>query len=199
MASVGSQTRSVSRRASESSGLGRAPNLDCLLTGPTVVVGIESKLTEPLSRHRPVPWSDAYGRESCRALRDHGWLATLDAARAREYCPVYLDANQLLKHALGISRQHLGRERHLVYVYWEPCDGDEVGEVRSHRLEIAGLLDRVGDASPRLHALTYAQLWTEWAELNEIPWLCGHLAALRGRYVRALAPDDHGRSEDLEG
>ncbi len=28
---------------------GRAPNLDCLLTGPAAVVGIESKLTEPLA------------------------------------------------------------------------------------------------------------------------------------------------------
>ena len=30
---------------------GKAPNLDILLTGPAGIIGIESKLTEPLSRH----------------------------------------------------------------------------------------------------------------------------------------------------
>jgi hypothetical protein len=56
---------------------GRAPNLDCLLTGPTIVLGIESKLTEPLAPHLVGRWSDAYRRRSCRALLDEGWLEML--------------------------------------------------------------------------------------------------------------------------
>lgn len=127
---------------------GRAPNLDCLITGPDVVVGIESKLTEPLARHHAKPWSDAYSRESCRALLEGGWRKTLDNARSGAYRTTHLDADQLLKHALGLSKQHPNRERHLMYVYWEPADGDTYEEVRRHRSEVTELRERVGDASP---------------------------------------------------
>jgi len=169
---------------------GRAPNLDCLLTGPAVVVGIESKLTEQLARHRAVQWRDAYSRSSCRALLGGGWLRTFDAARNGEYQPAYLDADQLLKHALGLSKQHPDRQRHLVYVYWEPEDGDEIDEVAAHRREIAELVDRVGDAAPHLHVLTYTELWAQWGQLTDVPWLPDHLAALRKRYSRPLALAD---------
>jgi hypothetical protein len=166
---------------------GRAPNLDCLVTGPDVVAGIESKLTEPLARHHFKPWSDAYGRESCRALLEGGWLKTLDAARAGSYRPVHLDAGQLVKHALGLNKQHPTRERHLAYVYWEPADGGEFEEVRDHRTEVGELLERVGNANPRLHAVTYAELWRQWGILVDVRWLPAHLAALRGRYAVPIA------------
>lgn len=104
---------------------GRAPNLDVLVGGTDVVVGVESKLTETLERHRRPTWSDAYGRESCRALLNDGWLETLDAARTGEYQTKYLGVDQLLKHALGLRTQNPGRDLHLVYVYWEPVDGDQ--------------------------------------------------------------------------
>lgn len=178
---------------------GRAPNLDCLLTGPTVVVGIESKLTEPLAAHPMGSWSDAFGRSSCRALLAGGWLETLDDARSGEYQPVYLDADQLLKHALGLSKQHPDRERHLVYVYWEPANGDQVNEVVAHRREIAELVGRIGDATPHLHALTYAELWTQWEQLPDIPWLREHVTAFRERYARALAGSDHGPRQHTNG
>jgi hypothetical protein len=178
---------------------GWAPDLDCLLTGPSVVVGIESKLTGPPATHPAGRWSDAYGWSSCRALLDDGWLETLDAARSGEYRPIYLDADQLLKHALGLSEQHPDRDRHLVSVYWEPDDGDEVDQVTAHRGEVAELLDRIGHATPHLHALTYAERWAQWEQLNDIPWLPEHLAALRDRYARPLAGPHNGRPEPTEG
>jgi hypothetical protein len=166
---------------------GRPPNLDCLAVGADVVVGVESKLTEPLARHSRRKWSDAYGRDSCRELLTAGWLEALDAARTGQYTPVYLDVSQLLKHALGLSKQNPGRERHLVYVYWEPVDGDDITEVRRHRDEIDDLRRRVGDASPRLHALPYARLWDEWEALSDLPWLGEHVLYLCHRYEVALA------------
>jgi hypothetical protein len=173
---------------------GRAPNLDCLLTGPLVAAGIESKLTEPLAPHPSRSWSEAYGRASSRALLRDGWLETLDSARLGVYEPTYLDAAQLIKHALGLSRQHPDRDLHLIYVYWEPNDGDEIHEVLKHRREVAELLNRVGDSSPCLHALTYTQLWVQWDALTEVPWLPDHLAALRRRYAQPLTPNRHGQS-----
>lgn len=167
---------------------GRAPNLDCLARGRNVVVGVESKLTEPLAAHQPTVWREAYGRDSCRALLSGGWLEALDAARAGEYTPVYLDVDQLLKHALGLSKQNPLLDCHLVYVYWEPTDGDDVEEVRAHRTEVQALLDRVGSARPRLHALPYAQLWDQWASLASLPWLADHIRELRSRYDVAVGP-----------
>lgn len=169
---------------------GCAPNLDCLATGPDVVVGVESKLTETLARHRPTPWSDAYGRWSCRALLTDGWLEALDAARTREYTPEHLDIDQLIKHALGLTKQHPGLDRHLAYVYWEPVNGDELASVRTHRQEVQALVDRIGDASPRLHTLTHTELWSEW-EHSAMPWLSTHLGLLRQRYQLAV----HVRSD----
>jgi hypothetical protein len=174
---------------------GRAPNLDCLLSGPKVVAGIESKLTEPLAPHWPARWSEAYGRATCRALLKGGWRETLDAARSGTYCPAYLDASQLVKHALGLSRQHPDRELHLVYVYWEPDDGDQFDEVWAHRNEVAELLKRVGDASPRLHALSHAELWAQWDTLNDVEWLPHHVSALRRRYAFPLIAEGDVQSQ----
>jgi hypothetical protein len=164
---------------------GRHPNLDGLAVGDDVVMGIESKLTEPLARHGPSSWSDAYGRDSCRALLSGGWQQALDEARTGVYNTEYLDVAQLLKHALGVSKQHPGRERHLLYVHWEPTDGDALPEVRTHRQEVLALHARVGDGSPRLHTLTYAELWAQWEALD-MSWLTEHVDQLGQRYALAL-------------
>jgi hypothetical protein len=162
---------------------GRAPNLDCLASGPKVVVGVESKLTEPLAPHTHRKWSLAYERESCQSLLSAGWVQALKEAIAGTYAPRYLDTDQLLKHALGLSKQHPDVERHLVYVYWEPTDGDQFDVAQEHRAELAAFQERVGDASPHFHAVTHAQLWDEWAALRDIPWLPDHLRQLRDRYA----------------
>jgi len=160
---------------------GRAPNLDCVAIGRGKIVGVESKLTETLGRHKHTKWSDAYGRPTCRALLSDGWLEALDATRAGSYKTTYLDIDQLLKHALGLSKQNPDRERHLVYVFWEPEDGDGIDEVSQHRREVEALLERVGDASPRLHALPYHQLLESWDALG-VAWLRDHVSNLRARY-----------------
>lgn len=74
-----------------------------------------------------------------------------------------------------------------MYVYWEPADGDEFYEVRRHRAEVAELLERVGRASPRLHALTYDDLWNQRDTVEGVSSLPTHLTALRARYGMALA------------
>jgi hypothetical protein len=166
---------------------GRAPNLDCLLIGSDLVFGVESKLTEMLTRHGSGGWSDAYRRESCRALLSDGWLQTLESALSDDYHPQFLGADQLLKHALGISKQHPDRARHLVYVYWEPTDADLYEEFVQHRAEVAEFGDRIAGSSPSFHALTYAELWQQWETLSDEEWLRDHLRALRARYEISLS------------
>lgn len=52
-------------------------------------------------------------------------------------------------------------------------------------MNIAELFNRVGDASPRLHALSYAQLWSQWDAMG-LTWLSAHFHCLRQRYEVAI-------------
>jgi len=161
---------------------GTPPNLDCLLAGPEIVVGVESKLTEPMSPHGHPNWSQAYDRETCRALLSDGWLEVFDEARCGDLDSRYLDADQLIKHALGLSKNHPGTEKHLVYVYWEPEDASLLACSGIHRDEVKRLLERVGDSEPRLHAVSYRELWDEWLRESDDALVPSHVAQLRQRY-----------------
>ena len=156
---------------------GGTPNLDVALDGPEGLVGVESKLTEHLAPVGPRPWRPAYRRPAMAAALDGGWRATFEDLVAGRWAPRYLDAGQLVRHALSLRRAG-----HLVLVFWEPLDGEEHPEVVAHRAEVAELLERVGDAPPRLHALSWAEVLDAWA-----PLMPSHVAALRARYAIKLS------------
>ncbi len=151
---------------------GGTPNLDVALEAGGALAGIESKLTEHLAPKPPRPWRPAYRRPAMAAELRGGWAALFADLLDGRWAPRHLDAGQLVRHALSLRGAH-----DLVLVYWEPADGDELPEVRAHRAEVAELLDRVGDAPPRLHAVPWSRLLDEWA-----PALPAHVAALRERY-----------------
>jgi hypothetical protein len=161
---------------------GGTANLDCFLAADDVMVGVESKLTETLAAHDPVKWRSPYHKPVMRTLLDAGWAEVFESSLAGSWQPKHVGLEQLVKHALALS-SHPARERHLVYVFWEPANGDDHSEVREHRREVAELLERVGDASPRLHVRTYAELLDEWAALDPPEWVSRHVAELRERYV----------------
>lgn len=158
---------------------GRAPNLDCLLTGDGVVVGVESKLTEMLSPHGVRPWQEAYDRATTHALFSGAWSNVYRSAIAGEYRTRRLGVDQLLRHALGICRQNPGVERHLVYLYWEPANGSDIEDVIEHRREVEEFASRVDEGCIRFHAMTFAELWAEWEDSGQIE----HVTALRSRYA----------------
>ncbi len=151
---------------------GGTPNLDVALDGPEGLVGVESKLTEHLAPLGRRPWRPAYHRPAMAAALEGGWRATFSDLVAGRWAPRYLDAGQLVRHALSLRRA--GR---LVLVFWEPVDGDDHAEVVAHRAEVAELVARVGDAPPCLSALTWAEVFDAWA-----PLVPAHVAALRARY-----------------
>ena len=70
---------------------------------------------------------------------------------------------------------------HLVYVYWEPIDEEQLAEVASTGMRLRTMRAR-GKASPRLHALSYSELWSSWEAMSGVDWLPDHVAALRERY-----------------
>ena len=158
---------------------GGTPNLDVALPAADRFVGVESKLTEHLAPLRARAWPPAYRRPAMAAELDGGWAAVFADLLEGRWAPRFLDAAQLVRHALSLRPLRAGSaEQHLVLLFWEPADGDELPEVREHRAEVAELLARLGDdAVPRLHALSYAELLATWAPLRP-----DHVAALRARY-----------------
>lgn len=134
---------------------GGTPNLDVALDAPGRVVGVESKLTEHLAPAPARAWRPAYRRPAMAAALDGGWAEVFAALLEERWAPQYLDAAQLVKHALSL--RGAAPATHLVLLFWEPANGDEHREVHAHREEVGELLTRLGDgASPHLHALSYA-------------------------------------------
>jgi hypothetical protein len=162
---------------------GGEANLDCVLMTSGSLVGIESKLTETLAAHDPVEWRSPYLEPKMETLLDGGWQLTFKASVRREWTPRHLGLEQLIKHALALNSHAGERSTHLVYVFWEPANGDEIAEVREHRAEVEQLLNRVADAQPYLHAMTYDQLLSQWANASpEASRQQDHIVHLQARY-----------------
>jgi hypothetical protein len=165
---------------------GGIANFDCLLHNDDIVVGVESKLTETLVPHKPVVWKDAYYRAEIEALLDDGWRGAFVASRDGEWHPEHLGLEQLIKHALALASRFADRELHLVYVWWEPTNADEIEEVHAHRAEVNELSRRLDESVPRLHALTYAELFAQWHDAPSPAWVSEHLTQLHSRYMLAV-------------
>ncbi|WP_354699003.1 hypothetical protein DSM112329_04704 [Paraconexibacter sp. AEG42_29] len=164
---------------------GGTPNLDVALPGPGTFTGVEAKLTEHLAPQPARAWAKAYRRPAMASELRDGWAAVFAALLEGRWTPRFLNAAQLVKHALSLQAAAAdGTATQLVLLYWEPTDGDDLPEVVTHREEVAELLDRLGDdGAPRLHARTYAQLLDDWEPLRP-----QHVAALRQRTEVAAGP-----------
>lgn len=100
---------------------GRAPNLDVLLSGPGGIIGIESKLTEYLCKHRAA-FSPAYGEQIRDERRQQGYFSEMNRLIYEPGSYVWLDAAQLIKHAFGLGHAFRGKPATLLYLYWEPLN-----------------------------------------------------------------------------
>ena len=163
---------------------GGTPNLDVALAAPGLLAGVESKLTEHLAPSPPRAWRPAYRRPAMAAALDGGWAEVFAALLDGRWAPRFLDAGQLVRHALSLQAAARAGAAHLVLLFWEPAAGEEHPEVRAHREELAELLARLGDdATPRLHAHSYAEVLDAWAPVQP-----DHVAALRARYDVTVGP-----------
>jgi hypothetical protein len=103
-----------------------------------------------------------------------------------EWRPDRLGVEQLVKHALALLSSFPDDDLHLVYVWWEPLNGDEFGEVIEHRAQVRELRERVGESRPALHALTYSDLLREWGCLDDPSWIREHVGQMKARYSLGL-------------
>jgi hypothetical protein len=168
-------------------GNGKPPNLDVLLHGPGEVIGIESKLLEPINDHK-AEFKPAYDadREMTRLTADAGTYRRLNAA-------------QLVKHAFGLEFSFPGRRTTLAYLFWEPSNARDHPLFREHREELGRFASAVGGGNPAFVSMSYPELWESWSVSRSGPdWLSAHVRRLRERYVFDVGPLDRPRTRRVQ-
>ena len=157
-------------------GAGRGiANLDVLLKGNNVVLGVESKLIEFLTKKK-ADFSDKY-RDVIENVADSSWRSVYNTLKNQEDLYVHLDAAQLVKHYLGLRQTFNEKRGVLIYLYWEPLNADALPVYRKHTEEIEDLLRRLSGTDTPLLAISYPTLWKEMEASN-----AEHVARLRARY-----------------
>ena len=163
---------------------GTPPNLDMVIERGERVIAVESKCTEHLSPH-VADFAESYLDEISDARCDTAWycelLRLVDAPRAYRW----LDAAQLIKHALGLMRTYPDRSVTLLYLFWEPLNAVDYAHFAEHRREVAAFAERVAGPALVFESMTYADLWASW-DADVSRWLRAHLRELRERYGVAI-------------
>lgn len=137
---------------------GIPPHLDVVLYCGKMVHAIESKFSEPYQEEKkkilmgsksyaPSLWSD-------KGLRNCANMVNLINDGKLNGKFKYLSANQLLKHALGLSNNH-GNEFELIYLWYEKPG---MRESDTHKEEIEVFTSMVGDEMT-FRSMTYQALF----------------------------------------
>lgn len=156
---------------------GTPPHLDVLLASTDTVIGIESKLLEPLSLTKP-EFSASYSRERLPLCED-SWWTLLENMRQRPTSR--LDAAQLIKHYLGLRHSYPGLNNVLlVYLFWKPLNANEFDEYKRHAEELEAFQRAIQHSNKvKFMALDYLQLWDEWEKDRN---MAEHAKLLKDRY-----------------
>lgn len=160
---------------------GRAPNLDVLLCGHPGVIGIESKLTEYLSRHR-AKFRPSYLQQIRDERCEQGYFREMLRLLEQPDHYAWLDAAQLIKHAFGLARTFRSQPVRLLYLYWEPVNPEAYPVFGEHRREIEEFAERVAGSTPEFHSMSYPDLWAALGKTAP-EWLSVHLGNLSSRYL----------------
>ena len=170
---------------------GRHPVLDCVLTTGSALIGIECKRFEPFRGNAKAVFSETYWRPVW-GNRMTGYQRVRDLLRADPSRYAFLDAAQLVKHALALLTEARERRRGLrpvlVYVYAEPSAWPRSGrpiEARDkttlHEDEIAQFADLVAGDAVEFAACSYRRLLSAWQH-QSVDALRKHANAVMARY-----------------
>lgn len=143
---------------------GREPWLDALVQTPKHHMGIECKRFEPYRDSKKANFSKTYWRD---VWGEHmqPFLEMRDALQSGQLRYTYLDAAQLVKHALGLrsdyARGHVGRPV-LLYVYVQTSHVRPIkitpADIKAHQAEIADFAERIDGAEVAFAAISY-EVW----------------------------------------
>jgi len=147
---------------------GRHPWLDAMITTQTEIIGVESKRFEPFRGAKRASLSEAYDRP---VWGEHmaQFEQMRDDLRSGRLVFKYLDATQLVKHALGLltEGQRLRKRPVLVYLFAEPkmLAGRSIGlEMHdAHVEEVRMFAERVARAEVTFHHASYARWLEDWS------------------------------------
>ena len=169
---------------------GRHPVLDCLVTTPSALIGIESKRFEPFRSKSPASFSEAYWREVWGDDMK-GYEGVRDTLRANGRLYEFLDAAQLVKHAFALRTAVHRRGGKLTpilfYLYAEPNawpkDNRPIGddEKATHRQEIARFAQDVAGDEVVFVSCSYRRLLEDWARHKD-HGIRAHAAAVTRRF-----------------
>ena len=165
---------------------GNPPNLDIALRHESgLVVGVESKFTEwltpksPRKEHFKAKYF-SHGTELWTSVGLPRAQALASALRNGEASFRYLDAAQLLKHALGLATGHRGLFS-LYYLFY-----DVAGHESSiHQQEVERLEHEIGQ-DVAFHWCTYQEVFRRLAQAVE-PKHGAYVGYLRQRYFNNIA------------
>lgn len=160
---------------------GIPPHLDAEAIGPEGIVAIESKCLEYFAP-KAAKFAPAY--QFLTECQKAPWFAEMERLRD---CPTHyrrLDAAQLIKHAFGLIHSAPGGAA-LLYLFWEPEDAKRHHLFAEHRREIAQFAGRVAGGGPSFKAMSYPELWADWAR-SDTPKLRDHAEQLFARYGGSL-------------
>ncbi|NCA83394.1 MAG: hypothetical protein EOM72_11735 [Opitutae bacterium] len=154
------------------------PNLDLVIVGADVVIGVESKFLEFLSP-KPPKFAASYTPGNLPQM-EPSWAKLMDALKAGP--EQYLDGAQLVRHYLGLRNQpeFKGKKIILLNLFWEPENWEDFPEYRQHRAELAAFQDKVKDSDVTFVWMTYPELWRYWEAQGLFP---DHLREIRKRYL----------------
>lgn len=170
---------------------GRHPCFDVLIDTRTALIGVESKRYEPFRAKSKARLSDAYFREVW-GDEMQGYLRVRDSLREDRTPYRYLDAAQLMKHALGLrtSIHHTGprfdKKGVLFYLFATPdswANGAPISEEERamHLAEIDRFAALVAGDEITFVSCSYRQLLDTWLTTGD-SLLRAHTAALENRY-----------------
>ena len=165
------------------------PNLDVLAETDDQVVAVESKLTEYLGGNERASFADRY-YDAVADLAHESWR-DLHALLKREPTHFhFLNANQLVKHYLGLKRaqQTDGRPVTLSYLYWEPTNTDSYPAWQHHRAEADEFSKLAADPLITFKHHSYTDLWAQW-DVSKDAHLREHVRRLRERYELPVQVD----------
>lgn len=137
----------------------KSPNIDVILrSGANTAVAIECKFAEPFGKTKPYgPLAEKYLPKGRELWEQAGLRRCQAAAEAIGVSLLFrkLNAGQLLKHALGLSRA-VGTRRplRLVYLWYDPDSAESI----VHRSELHTFKDAL-DGEIALEMLTYQDLF----------------------------------------
>ncbi|MDE0705205.1 MAG: hypothetical protein OXH59_15945 [Rhodospirillaceae bacterium] len=171
---------------------GRHPVLDCLVTTPSALIGIESKRFEPYRTKRAPSLSDAYWR-SVWGEDMKGYESIRDHLRGEPDLYGHLDAAQLFKHAFALRTAVHSRSAYtgltpvLFYIYAEPPAWpknrepvDEEAKSR-HRQEIADFATVVAGDEVIFVSCPYRRL-LDWWRSHDDDDIRNHADAVTARF-----------------